>query len=301
MPAQAIVIVPYLQNHPAAAVRQLRDYAVGLDQRWRHAGKLVGQQPVVKQIAVEQPLVPGQGFAVQVAVHHQPDAADAGRLVKTVGNPIAHSALPGVLVLLALPVDAVPERLQPCAIALQNGIPAQRTDGTDMVGQKAIVILQHLLQLADVLRRHLGRQAAVLPGDSRSRANCLPQQRAGAHHAGGAHGRMRNGDIAPGEHQIWNGTGIQAAKGNAVGRRSGMENVWRLRGAKARGMMIIHRPAAVGHLVIKAAAGKDIIFGHGKGAGIAPAFALSGQRANPAQAPVLMLPALGGIVLEIQQ
>ena len=62
MPAQAMVIVPYLQNHPAAAVRQLRDQAVGLDQRWRHAGKLVGQQPSV----------PGSRFAVARAYAPQP-------------------------------------------------------------------------------------------------------------------------------------------------------------------------------------------------------------------------------------
>ena len=154
-------------------------------------------------------------------------------------------------------------------------------------GDEAAVLQQKGLQLVHILFRHVGGQAAAGNRHSRAGAACLTDDRAGAHHARGAHGHVRRADVAAGKHQVGHVDRVQAAEGNLI-RRLGLDVV---RGIahefEAQRVMVVHRPAAVGNGVGEGVAFLQIALVEHVRALVAAALALAGQEADPLDLPVL--------------
>ena len=93
-------------------------------------------------------------------------------------------------------------------------------------------------------------------------------------------------DVSPREHQVFHIFGIQAAVRDTVWRGRGMPDGGRLRRQKARGMVVIHRPAAIRNQIVKFSFSAHIILIQKIVAHIPAAFALARQETDPFNFPV---------------
>ena len=105
---------------------------------------------------------------------------------------------------------------------------------------------------------------------------------------GGTHGGVRGARAAAGEQEVGDVPRIERAVGNAVGRRGRVEDGGRMtepRGVETGGVMVVHRPAAVGHEVAELPFRLDIALSQHVVPHIAAAFALAGEKLKPVPAP----------------
>ena len=94
--------------------------------------------------------------------------------------------------------------------------------------------------------------------------------------------------VASGKEHIFNVCRIKHAVGNTVRRWCGVKGRRRFVGGRleASGIVIVHRPSAVGYHIVEFSACLDIVLRKSVRADVSARFALAGQKANPFKLPV---------------
>ena len=151
----------------------------------------------------------------------------------------------------------------------------------------AVVLEQQLLQLLH-MRLHIMGRAAVLFAQRGGGAHRLAAHGAGAHHAAGRHGQLACAHAAAADEQVIHILGYIGTIRNGIQAVEGVDFAGHLvKVQQAVLHMVIHRPAAIGHRVVKHAVFQQIVLIEHVLALHAAAFAHAGQHAHPFQIKVL--------------
>ena len=225
-------------------------------------------------------------MAGEVAVEDDARLGDADGRVEGEGDGFAKRQVEGVGLAAEGAVNAAQERRGVSGGGFKAGGAGERRYLADMAGDVAVVVHERLLEFGEVRLVHPARRRTVADGDGGGGADGLADESAGAHDARRAEGGVGDADVAAGEEEVFHVARVERAVRNVVRGLDADRDVGRGVTLEAVGVVVVERPAAVGHDVGELAERFDVALGEDAVAHVAAALALAGEEADPVERPV---------------
>lgn len=212
-------------------------------------------------------------------IEHEFDLLHQGSAGEAVFDPVAWACDPGVGIGFDLACKAVADGFGISGGCEKRGFAGQAGETAGNAGEITVVFEKHLLEFGDGGSADLPRGLVVVSGEGGGGSHRLSHDGAGPHDSGAAHRGVGTRGVAACAEEIFNGSRVEAAVWNAVGRGGRVEDCGltaERTGVEPCRVVIVHAPSAVGDDIGKRSSGFDIVLREDVIPLVASAFPLGG-------------------------